>query len=65
MVGITLVQLVTALTRGTLGYVLTVDGAEVGRWWMYQAPDAYRSLAQWREYLSHGGTVQAWRESLA
>ena len=62
MIGTTLVQLVTALNRGSLSYVLTVDGSEVGSWWMYQPPEEYRGLAQWRGYLSDGGTVEAWRE---
>jgi hypothetical protein len=61
LIGAALVQLVTALTRGSLGYVLLVDQIEVGSWWMYQAPDAYRALAQWQEYLAHGGTVAAWQ----
>jgi hypothetical protein len=63
LIGATLMQLVTALTRGSLSYVLTIDGAEVGSWWMYQAPDAYRALAHWQAYLAHGGTVAAWREA--
>jgi hypothetical protein len=61
LIGNSMLDLVSTRRRGSLAYVLTVNGMEVGCWMgLNPQADAMPVLQQWRGYLYHGGTVEAW-----